>query len=76
MKAREINLYKWRLKTKAGTYGSHFIIDRGDNKRRRTSFLKQDLMYLEGIPPGLWKDYTIVGTEEFRGYALSYNVKE
>ena len=78
-KPREINLYKWKLHLKS-RFGieeplPHFVIDRGDNKRRQTHLLKKRLMDMNQVDDALADFYTIGGFEEFRGYALSYNVR-
>lgn len=79
MKHREIYLYKWKLfkRTKPGeTYHSPpmnpFVVDRGDNKRRKTSELKSLLMELNQIPADDSKQYDIGGYDGFRGYAISF----
>ena len=50
-----------------------FVIDRGDNKRRKISELKQMLFALNQInDPRDQKHFDLIGLNGFRGYALSY----
>lgn len=76
MKPREINLYKWKLVLKSNKcviMDDYYIIDRGDNKRRSTAFLKSQLMKMtdSDLPSEM---LTIGGFAPFRGYAISYNL--
>jgi len=88
-KARKVNLYKWRLMTKTtGEPGNGtqvvgvpvgdqdiFVIDRADNKRRRTSELMALLLWLHGRPVSDVKFLTASGCDGFRGYAASYGCR-
>lgn len=78
MKSRQVNLYRWFLQEigDCAVYSEIFVIDRGDNKRRKVSELKQILFKLNGIKPENHKFFTISGREEFRGFALSYGCKD
>jgi hypothetical protein len=82
---REIILCKWRLAYKkryAETLKEKewrsdvFVIDRVDDKRRSGYELKEILFKLSGIYElEEEKKYTIRGTDDFKGYALSYHCK-
>ena len=74
MKHREINLHRWKLAYKSDreAYSDLFIIDRGDNKRRRTTVLFDLLLELNNLSSDHKKELTIGGYDEFRGYAISY----
>lgn len=76
MKPRIVNLYKWKLvdRTSRQPISDAFIIDRGDNKRRSASYLKINLLAISGLQDS--NAITIGGFELFRGFAVSYNVKE
>lgn len=74
-KMAEVNLYKWKLRLKGehGAFSEMFVIDRGDNKRRKISELKQMLFALNQInDPRDQKHFELIGLNGFRGYALSY----
>lgn len=75
-KPKLINLYKWKLFDKVSwrPVSDVFVVDRGDNKRRTTRYLKSKLLQLSGLQD--YKGLTIGGYEAFRGFAASYNVKE
>ena len=74
---RKVNLLKWRFYNKFTReyISEHYVIDRGDNKRKTAKALYQILEELSGIK--FDKSYMrIGGFEEFKDYALTYNCKK
>lgn len=72
---KKVSLYEWKLtdnQTK-NTISDIFVIDRGDNKRRKTSEIKEVLFRLNRMEPS--RGITIAGYNEFKGFAESYGCK-